>query len=131
MIRLVVSCETLEQLETLLLATRAVGLTPDLGVGPEPPPSRRRKERSTKNIRSGKNKPKRYPPKMAIKIGKLPKNAAPKLVESYNAISQEFGTKVFEKRLAKGVLAKKFGSNRPGLSTYVTEMLDRGNLLPA
>lgn len=127
MIRVVVACVTLEQVETLLLATRALGLTPDLGVGPsdeQPRPSRRKAgKRSTK-----KGKPKRYKSSMTVRMAKAPTDGAPKLQESFRLLHDEFGSKSFRKSLAKGVLAKTMKS-RSGLSTYVTTLLDRGNMV--
>jgi len=132
MLKFVVTIQRIEQLEILLGVAKTLDLTPELGAVEEPRPSSRRTVKSTrKAAQSGKGRPKRYPPRMSIRISRAPVNGAPKLLEAYQAIEKEFGALPFEKRLAKAVIAKKFKTKRSGLSTYVTELLDKGHLLQA
>jgi hypothetical protein len=122
MIRVVIACESMEQLETLLLASRAIGLTPDLGVGPSEELPRRSPRRKGKRSTSGKGKQK-YPAKMLVKVGDKSGLTSAQM-KAHSKLERAFGSAPFEKRRIKKVLRLNGGS-------FVTAMMDRGGLIAA
>jgi hypothetical protein len=124
-----------KQFETLLLAARAVGVTPQVDVvhdeEPQRQPYRRRKgKRSTKKVHAarGKSKPKRHPPTMQVKMGPPPEG--PKtLVKVHRALVKEFNSGAFRKGDAKRVVMKRVGLQSP--TAYITKLMDSGSMLAA
>ena len=125
MIRVVVMCDTLAQLETLLLATRAIGLTPDLGVGEEEPrrPSPNRKARST----SKRKRPKRFPASTMVRVGERPEGP-PKLIAVHKALRAWKGSEAFRKGDARQYLLKKLDGYS---SSNLTALMETGGLIRA
>lgn len=129
MLTFVVKVKELDQLETLLLAAKAVGLTPEFGVAPDERP-RSRKATATRKRSIKRGKPKRYPAKMTVKLGKRPETGPPMLGRVHDALGKEFGDKPFVKRLAKAALRKRLPSAASGTG-YITKLLDSGGLVAA
>lgn len=114
-----------KQLETLLLAARAVGVKLELAgvvLDDEPSPRRKPKERSTKR----RVKPKRYKASMQVKLGPEPAGP-PQLIRLHRALRKTYGDETFRKGDVKGAMKSRFNGT-PGL---MTKMLDGGNVLPA
>lgn len=119
-----------DQLETLLLAAKVVGVTPELGVEPVAVRSRARKGRKQKRSTSGRRKPKQYPAKMTVKTAMLnPGAVAPRVLKAHDALVREYGTEPFEKRLAKAILIKRLKT--PHVSGFVTALMKSGGLVEA
>lgn len=116
-----------EQLETLLLAAKAVGVTLALGVALDEPrrvPSSRVQKRSTK-----KSRPKRYPASMRVKLSRAPKEGPPKLAELHDAIRKEFGSEPFRKGDVKKRVAKAMNGSYSG--ELLTRLMDQRSLVAA
>lgn len=118
-----------KQLETLLLAARAVGVKLELaGVVLDELPSPRRKfrqkERSTKRKSS---RPKRYKANMQVKLGPEPTEGPPQLIKLHRALRKTYGDETFRKGDVKAAMRSKFNGT-PGL---MTRLLDQGSVLPA
>lgn len=114
-----------EQLATLLLAAKAADVKLELGVAADDEPLRPRKstprKRSTK-----KNKPKRHGRHIVVRVGPEPEGP-PKLVQLHRALKKKFGNEPFVKGEAKGALVKI----APSPSSYITKLMDGGNLIAA
>jgi hypothetical protein len=112
-----------EQLETLLLAAKAVGVTLALGVVPD---EARRVPSSRKQKRYTKKKLKRH---AKVRLLALTTTASPRLVDAHAALAEEFGSSTFDRALAKGVIAKR--AKIKHASGYVTQLARRGALIQA
>lgn len=121
-----VAVVTGDQLETLLLAAKAAGVTPELGV--EPVTVERSQRRKSVRKRSTKRKIKRHKASLMVRVGPEPQGP-PKLITLHRALKKEFGGEAFRKGLAKGVLVEKGLSSSP--SQFLTKMMDGGNLVAA
>lgn len=115
-----------EQLETLILAARAVGVKLELaGVVLEDAPSRRSKPRVAKRSTKAP-RPKRYKANMLVKLGPEPTEGPPRLIKLHRALRKTYGGEAFRKGDVKAAMKKRFNGT-PGL---LTELLDKGNMLP-
>lgn len=111
-----------DQLETLLLAARACGVTPEIGVelGPSPHPKRRARKQSTKR------KAKKYPGRTQVRLA-AGSNLSPMTLKAHSALRSEFGGEPFKKSLAKGVIAKAL--KKSSVNGYVSQLMERGGLV--
>jgi len=116
------------KLELLLDAAKVAGVPMELGVVPLPvKPLRRKYPRKGRSTKAGKKK--RYPGKLAVRIGPVPASVPPKTLEVYNVLKREYGTRVFEKRLAKGVVIAS--GMKSGATGHITRLMDHQGLVPA
>lgn len=115
-----------EQFETLLLAARAVGVTPHLDVVPSEALPRRYTKRKEKRSTNRRRKPKRYKANLQVRIGKAPEGP-PKLIEVHQALKKTFGGATFRKGDAKGAVAKQL--NGMSATGHISKLMDMGGLV--
>lgn len=123
MLTFVVKLQDLSQLETLLLAAKAVGVTPEVGVIPDAVPSRRKSKGAKPSTK--KRKGKRTSSKASVRLvanSKLDLTEKEQVV--HKALMSEFGTDSFQRSLARAVVAKKLKT--PHVSGYISKLQAKG-----
>lgn len=114
-----------EQLETLLLAAKAVGVTPQLGVEPDERPRRVVKQKgkqSTKRNTTAKGK-------IIVRLSNSDQPLSPRLADCEQALRAEFGAEPFQRSLARFVITKRTKMKNP--SSSITQLVRKGVLLEA
>lgn len=128
-----VAVVTGDQLETLLLAAKAVGVNPELGVEPgtaaaKLSPRRKYKRKGHSTKRGAPSKPKRYKASMQVKMGPEPVEGPPKLIQLHRALRKKFGEEPFRKGDAKRAVSSQVKGYSGGM---MTRLLDKGNMVVA